>query len=335
MRSVVSAPDLSVFIEVNFRIAPKEAAVEPATLIWNEAPHGPLGYSRYGVLGDEPTMSWWTMRWPASGTLLPGARLHSHFARHHRLFLINEAPQELAFFASHVKGIVRVHESIPPTSAHETMRLKDLSHTEQTLSQLPSVLCQDDASEPSYIVAATASHPNTSLWARYRNFVCRSHTLDKGRISTFVQLYRAVAQPNVRLYPMHTNTWFYIRADGAASSSDIKTVSYRYATHRTESVQEPFQDEAFGSCQGKTSAEAVASYVANNAAGLSRAVDAHRAGDAAISHVPALASIRMPICVRMLVAATGVACLLAVGVVLVRTARAHTLPKPAHAPILF
>ena len=186
-------------------------------------------------------------------------------------------------------------------------------------------------------MAATASHPdpNTSLWARYRGFVCRSHALDKGRISTFVQLYRAVAQPNVRLYPMHTNTWFYIRADGAASSSDIKTVSYRYATHRTQSVQEPFQDEAFGSCQGKTSAEAVASYVANNAAGLSRAVDAHRAGDAAISHGPALASFRMPMCVRMLVAATGVACLLAVGVVLVRTARAHTLPKRAHAPILF
>ena len=286
MRSIVSAPELSIFIEVNFGLALHEAALEPATLVWNEAPHGPFGYSRFAVL-DEPSMSWWTMRWPASGALLPSARLHSHYARHHRLFLIDEAPQKLAFFSSHVNGIVRVHDSIQPTSAHETMRLSNLSHTEQTLSRLPSVICQDDANTPSSIQAATREHPNASLWARYRDFVCRPHKLLKGRISTFVQLYRPVADPDVRLYPMHTNTWFYIQIPEATSSTDIKTVSYRYATYRTRSILEPVQDEAIGSCEGKPSPAAVASYVKNNAVGLARAVKANHAIDAAATQIPA------------------------------------------------
>ena len=79
---------------------------------------------------------------------------------------------------------------------------------------------------------------------------------------------------------MHTNTWFYIQEPGAASSSDIKAVSYRYATVRTESLQEPIQDEAFGRCDGEASAAVVAKYVTDNNAGLARAVTAHRAGDA-------------------------------------------------------
>ena len=280
MRSIPSAPDISIFIEVNFSLAPPEAVLEPATLVWNEAPHGPFGYSRYAVI-SEPTMSWWTMKWPVSGALLPGARLHSHYARHHRLFLIDEAPQNLAFFASHVRGIVHVHDSIPPASGHETMLLINLSHTEATLSQLPSIICQDDGNTPSFIEAASPGHPNDSLWARRRDFVCTPHMMERGHISTFVQLYRAVADPNVRLYPMHTNTWFYIQIAGEASSSDIKTVSYRYATCHTKSVSEPFQDEAFGNCQGNPSSTAVATYVAGNIADLARAVTTHHAATVA------------------------------------------------------
>jgi len=335
MRSVPSAPDLSVYIEVNFGLALPQAVIEPATLIWNEAPHGPFGYSRFAVL-NEPAMSWWTMRWPTSGVLLPSARLHSHYARHHRLFLLDEAPQNLAFLAPHVKSIVRLHDSIPPTSDHETMLLVNLSRTEQTLSQLPSIICKDDGSTPSFIVAATRGHPNASLWARRRDFVCTPHAVDKGRISTFVQLYRAVAEPEVRLYPMHTNTWFYIQrcasdacASGAASSSDIKTVSYRYATYRTKNLAEPFQDVAFGSCDGKPSAAAVASYVAGNAAGLTRAVAAHHAVDATTSRSPVakvLVGQAEDRHVRFVtVAVSSVACVLLVGSVLVRRARAHTL----------
>ena len=104
--------------------------------------------------------------------------------------------------------------------------------------------------------------------------------MEKGRTYTFVQLYQTVAAPQVQLYPMHTNTWFYIQEPGAASSSDIKAVSYRYATVRTESLQEPIQDEAFGRCDGEASAAVVAKYVTDNNAGLARAVTAHRAGDA-------------------------------------------------------
>eukprot|EP00966_Prymnesium_polylepis_P046153 1068631-Prymnesium_polylepis.1 len=214
------------------------------------------------------------MKWPASGELLPSAKLHSHYARHYRLFLIDDAPQKLGFLSSHVNDVVHVHESIPPTSAHETMLLVNLSHTEQTLSRLPSVICQDDGDEPSFIVAATRGHPNASLWARRRDFICNPHKLDRGRISTFVQLFRPVAEQDVKLYPMHTNTWFYLRIPGAVSSSDIKTVSYRYATYRTERLSEPFQDVAFGSCGVKPNLSAVANYVAASAAGLVRAVDA-------------------------------------------------------------
>ena len=282
MRSTASAPHISIFVQVSFSLALKDAAIEPATLVWNEAPHGPFGYARFAVLG-EPTMSWWTMKWPVSGRLLPGARLHSHYARHHRLFLVDRAPQQLAFFDSHVKQVVYVHDSIPPTSDHETMLLANMSHTEQTLAQLPSVICHDDEKAPSFIVAATDGHPNASRWARYRDFVCRPHTLDRGRISTFVQLFQAVADPDVRLYPMHTDTWFYMHIPGAASSSDIKTVSYRYATSRTTSFAEPIQDEASGSCAERPSPAAVAAYVANSAASLKQAISNHDTADAVAS----------------------------------------------------
>jgi len=326
MRSVASAPDISIFIEVSFGLAPQEAAIEPATLVWNEAPHGPYGYSRFAVL-DTPTMSWWTMQWPVSGVLLPSAKLHSHYARHHRLFLIDAAPQNLAFFASHVKGIVHVHESIPPTSPHETMLLTNLSRTEQTLSQLPNVICQDDGTMPSFIVAASRGHPNASRWARRREFVCSPYALDKGRVSTFVQLYRAIAEPDVRFYPMHTNTWFYMRIAGAASSSDIKTVSYRYATCRTEALLEPLQDEAVGSCEGKLALNAVDSYVSNNAAGLSQAVKAQHAGAAAVARVPAASLAGDAGNRRTSIVAVYASCaaFLAFVGLRVREARAHTL----------
>ena len=277
MRSVLSAPELSIYVEVNFGLAPLEAATEPATLVWNEAPHGPFGYSRFAVLG-EPTMSWWTMRWPASGELFPSARLHSHYARHYRLFLIDGAPETLANFGSHVRNIEYLHDSIPPTSGHETMLLVNLSHTEQTFSQLPSTMCQDDANSPGYIVAAYPGHPNASLWARYREFVCARQEVHEGHVSTFVQLYKALVQAEVRLYPMHTNTWFYMRMPGATSSSDFKAVSYRYATYRTTSISEPIQDTRHGSCNGKLSPTAVANYVSNNAATLTRAVTAKKDG---------------------------------------------------------
>ena len=286
MRTIPTAPELSIFIDVNFGLAHREAVIEPATLVWNEAPHGPFGYSRFAVL-NKPTMSWWTMKWPATGSLLPNAKLHSHYARHHRLFLIDDAPQNMAFFASHVHEIQYVHDSIPPTSGHETMLLINLSHTEQTLSRLPTILCQDDGDEPSFIVAATREHPNASLWARRRDFLCNPRALDKGRISTFVQLYRPVAEPDVRLYTMHTNTWFYLQIPGAASSSDYKTVSYRYATYRTETLSEPFQDVAFGSCEGRPNLTAVSSYVTNNAEGLKSAVTAHHGDAAAATPKPA------------------------------------------------
>ena len=280
LRSIASAPKLEVFIEVSFGLALHDAVVEPATLVWNEAPHGPFGYQRFAVL-DKPSMSWWTMRWPQSGTLLPNAKLHSHYARHHRFFLIDGAPQKLAFLESHVKEIVHVHESVPPTSAHETMVLVSLPHTEQTLSQLPSTICQDDANSPSYIVAATRDHPNASLWARRRDLICTPQALHKGDISTFVQLYRPIADSATDLYPMHTNTWFYIRMPGAAFSNDIKAVSYRYATTRTTSLLEPLQDEGYGNCSAKPSAADVANYVANNNKALENAVAARRAADAA------------------------------------------------------
>jgi hypothetical protein len=287
LRSVPSAPELSIFIEVKFGLALDGAELEPATLIWNEAPHGPFGYARFAVL-QQPSMSWWTMRWPASGVMLPRAKLHSHYARHHRLFLIDGAPQELSLFESHVKEIAYVHESVAPTSAHETMLLLDLAHTEQTLSQLPNIICQDDATMPSYIEATLAGEPEAKLWARRRDFVCNPVALKKGRISTFVQLYRAVSSPDVDLYPMHTNTWFYVQMPGKAFSSDIKTVSYRYATNRTSSLLEPLQDEKFGSCEGGANRSALAAYVANNNAGLARAVTAHRTKDA-VNH-PAVSS---------------------------------------------
>jgi len=275
MRSVPTAPNMTVFIDVTFGLAAPEAPIEAATLVWNEAPHGPFGYSRFAVL-NEPAMSWWIMRWPAAGVLLPSAKLHSHYARHHRLFILDAAPQQLAFLASHVKGIRFLHESVKPTSGHETMLLLNLSHTEDTISRLPSLICQDDSLAPSFMVAATALHPNASRWARRRDLLCSSHQLAKGRMATFVQLYRPVAEPEVKLYPMHTNTWFYLHVPSAKTSSDIKTVSYRYATYRTTNFDEPFQDEAFGSCQGRPNTEAVASYVSNNALGLAVAVSAHQ-----------------------------------------------------------
>ena len=269
---------LSIYIEVNFNLAPPQAALLPATLVWNEAPHGPFGFMRFAVLGDEPTMSWWTMRWPVSGTLLPRAKLHSHYARHHRLFLIDGEPKDLSTFGSHVKEIVQLHESNPPTSPHETMRLRNLTHTELTLEQLPNLLCQDDGTSPSFIVLATDDHPNASRWARRREFLCAPVTVEAGRVSTFVQLYRPVADPDVQLYPMHTNTWFYLERPNEASSSDIKAVSYRYATYRTTSLLEPLQNEEIGNCQSTFDADAVNKYVANTVTGLSAAVEAAHAG---------------------------------------------------------
>jgi len=192
-----------------------------------------------------------------------------------QLFLVDDAPQQMAFFESHVNATVHVHESVAPTSAHETMLLLNLSHTEATLSRLPNILCQDDGKMPSFIVAASDGHPDTSLWARRRDFICNPHTLHRGRIGTFVQLFRAVSDPDVRLYPMHTNTWFYIEVPGAASSADIKTVSYRYATYRDGGLSEPVQDVAFGSCERPPNRTAVAEYVASSAAGLHHAVAAY------------------------------------------------------------
>lgn len=278
MRAIASAPELTIFVEVVFGLAPREEVTEPATLVWNEAPHGPFGYWRFGVL-PEPSMSWWTMRWPTSGSLLPNAKLHSHYARHHRLFVLDEEPQNLAFFETHVRNIVYVHDSpVPPTSGHETMVLRNLSHTEQTLLRMPSVICHDDDSMPSYIKLATEGHPNGALWARRRDFICRPYQVLKGRISTLVQMYKAVDQLDfVGPYPMHTNTWFYLQMPGAESSSDIKTVSYRYATYRTTSIMEPLQDEAHGSCHEKPSADAVAKYVGDAVVVLAQAVDAHKA----------------------------------------------------------
>jgi len=316
---------------VDFGLALREAVTEPATLVWNEAPHGPFGYSRFGVLA-EPSMSWWTMRWPASGALLPGAKLHSHFARHHRLFLVDEAPQQLAFFGSHVKSIVHVHESVPPTSGHETMLLANLSYTEQTLSRMPSIICRDDDSMPSFIVAAAEGHPNGSRWARRRDFLCTSHNVLKGRINTFVQLYKTVAEAGLNPYPMHTNTWFYIQEPGAESSADIKAVSYRYATFRTRRLLEPLQDEAFGSCEDEPSAAAVADYVDNNAAGLTKAVAAHHAvGAAAITS----SSTASPIDdtegrgIRVLSLTAAVPCLF-LAVVLLRERAARARAKALH-----
>lgn len=271
MRVSAASPDLLLYIDVRFELHLNDTVLAPATLVWNEAPHGIFGYSRFAVL-PEPSMSWWTMRWPVSGVLLPTARLHSHFARHHRLFLLDEAPENLGFFGSHCKGApVYLHDSVPPTSGHETMLLSNLSATEQTLTRLPSTICHDNATAPSFIEIQNAN------WARYRAFLCKPHALREGRVSTFVQLYKAVAQADVRLYPMHTNTWFYMNIPGASTSSDIKTVSYRYATYQTTSLTEPLQDLAAGSCDAKVSAEAVANYVANNAAGLTQAVTAHAA----------------------------------------------------------
>ena len=331
MRSISSAPELSIFVEVNFVLAPPEhwynigavAQLKPATLVWNEAPHGPFGYSRFAVL-NKPSMSWWTMRWPTTGELLPNAKLHSHYARHHRLFLIDAAPQKMAFFASHVSGIQYLHDSVAPTSGHETMLLVNLSHTEQVLSRLPSVICQDDGSKPSFLVATPLGQANASLWARRRELICNPYTLEGGRISTFVQLFRPVANPDVALFPMHTNTWFYIRIPGAASSSDMKCVSYRYATYRTERLLEPLQDEAFGSCAGKPALTAVADYVSNNVAGLVAAVAA-TAGDPrykAASLVGAAEDRRISI---LTVSVSCMACLLLVGLLRVRAARARTL----------
>ena len=319
MRSVPTAPELSIFVQVNFGLASRDAATEPATLVWNEAPHGPFGYSRFAVL-NKPAMSWWTMKWPASGVLLPDAKLHSHYARHHRLFLIDDAPQNMAFLASHVKGIVHVHESIAPTSAHETMLLTNLSHTEQTLSRLPNILCQDDSRQPSFIVAATKGHPNASLWARRRDFICTPHALESGYIATFVQLFRPVADPDVALYPMHTNTWFYFQIPGAASSFDIKAVSYRYATYRTEVIAEPVQDVASGSCHERPNRAAVASYVGNNAAGLEDAVHHARSSNTWLVGEAENRSVGV-----MAVYVLCMACLLLVGLLRVRATRVPTL----------
>ena len=321
LRSISSAPQLEVFIEVTFGLAHHDAAIEPASLIWNEAPHGPFGYSRFAVL-DKPSMSWWTMSWPQSGILLPNAKLHSHYARHHRLFLIDGAPQKLAFLESHVKEIVHVHDSVPPTSAHETMILVNLSHTEQTFSQLPSTICQDDGNSPSFIVAATRDHPNASLWARRRDLICKPQALRKGHISTFVQLYRPIAEPDVRPYPMHTNTWFYVRMPGAASSSDIKAVSYRYATPRTTSLLQPLQDEGYGNCSAKPSAADVAAYVANNNKALKSAVEARRAAMAAAKAATNLVGQAEDKRTR---GSTGVVLFLfSVGVLPLRALRTHT-----------
>ena len=55
-------------------------------------------------------------------------------------------------------------------------------------------------------------------------------------------------------------------------------MSYRYATYRSESLLEPLQDEAHGSCDEEPSAAAVAKYVANNLAGLEQAVTDHATG---------------------------------------------------------
>jgi len=137
-----------------------------------------------------------------------------------------------------------------------------------------------------------------------------------------------VSDPDVRLYPMHTNTWFYIQVPGAASSNDIKAVSYRYATYRTKTYVEPLQDEAFGSCEGRPSASAVANYVSNNAAGLTRAVAAHHAGDDAGALVSAdsLAGEAAGSSIHIFAAVTCMAGLLvSIGLLRVRTARTRTL----------
>jgi len=327
MRSLATASEMSISIQVNFGLALREAAIEPATLVWNEAPHGPFGYSRFAVL-KKPTMSWWTMKWPASGTLLPTARLHSHYARHHRLFLVDEVPQNLAFFASHVSSIVHVHESIPPTSAHETMMLLNLSHTEQILSRLPSILCQDNASNPSFMEAATPEHPQPARWARYREFVCTPRKIEKGRIGTFIQLYQTIADPEVEIYPMHTNTWFYMQMPSASTSSDIKAVSYRYATYRTTSIAEPFQNEEFGSCQERPSAADVATYVSDNAVGLNDAVNAHHSEAAAVTWSPAanrVGGAKDRSIFILAVVLSGMTLLSSVKSALVRAARMHAL----------
>lgn len=328
LRSNASSTTLSVFIEVNFALTPKAqvAQFKPATLVWNEAPHGVFGYSRFAVL-NLPSMSWWAMRWPATGTLLPRARLHSHFARHHRLFVLDAAPQTLAsFFDAHVEDVVHVHESVAPTSAHETMLLANLSFTERTIEALPSIICQDDDSMPSYLVAAPDEHSEPGRWGRRRDFVCKQLPLAKGRIATFVQLYRPVAEFDVRQYPMHTNTWFYFELPGeTTASSDIKTVSYRYATTRTESLVEPLQDEVHGSCREAPSLAAVDEYVANNAKGLAVAVNAHRAAKSVDIYSVGGRRSRMivPVVVPAGIVALG---LVSVGVMLTRAAdRARAL----------
>ena len=104
-------------------------------------------------------------------------------------------------------------------------------------------------------------------------------------------------------------------------------MSYRYATYRTENLTEPIQLEAFGSCEGSPSAAAVANYVANNNAGLTRAVTAHHAGDTAANWSSAASlvgeveakSVRISTVAVPSVAMTS---LVAAGVLLVRAARA-------------
>jgi len=179
---------------------------------------------------------------------------------------------------------------------------------------------------PSYIMAATQDHPDAAPWARRRDFICGAREVQKGRVNTFVQLYKAVAQEAVREYPMHTNTWFYIQMPGAEESSDFKAVSYRYATYRTTSLLEPLQDDAHGSCRDQLSAAAVAQYVDTNAVALAAAVEAQRA-DAATSTESAAASV-VGVGVEdrsVHILTVAVACLVAVGVLHVRTARAASL----------
>ena len=123
-----------------------------------------------------------------------------------------------------------------------------------------------------------------------------------------------------RLYPMHTNTWFYMTIPGSTASADIKTVSYRYATYRTTSLIEPIQDHAAGSCEAKVSADAVANYVTHNAAGLAQAVTTHAAAANAVPGASEGGSIRVSgvVCV---VASLAVAGLVLVGWLRERAAR--------------
>ena len=122
---------------------------------------------------------------------------------------------------------------------------------------------------------------------------------------------------------MHSNTWFYLRLPEGESSFDIKTVSYRYATYRTEGLLEPLQDEAHGSCEEKPSAAAVAKYVNDNLAGLEQAVTDHQTVGDAASLVGASAG-RSTQAV-LTVAVVGTAGLVAVALLLgARAARART-----------